>query len=65
MTELSVEPIGELIAKYEDRKAQLADMCLLHLAEREGIDTVFTLDRRDLLVYRVKGNRRLKLLRSV
>jgi predicted nucleic acid-binding protein len=48
--------------RYADREPQLADASLVFLAEREGIDTVLTLDRRDFTVYRVRGSRRLKLL---
>jgi hypothetical protein len=40
-------PFGELMAKYESLRPQLADAALAYLAEREGIDTIFTLDRRD------------------
>ena len=37
---------------YEDIRPQLADAALVYLADREGIDTIFTLDRRDFSVYR-------------
>ncbi len=40
------------MARYEDLDPQLADACLVYLAHRESIDTVFTLDRRDFSVYR-------------
>jgi hypothetical protein len=45
-------PFGELMAKYESIRPQLADAALAYLAEREGIDTICTLDRRDFSVYR-------------
>ncbi len=48
--------------RYRNLGAQFADACLVHLAEREGIDTVFTLDYRDFSVYRVKKNRSLKII---
>jgi predicted nucleic acid-binding protein len=48
--------------RYRWLGAQLADASLVYLAEREGIDTVFTLDRRDFSVYRYRRNKSLKLL---
>jgi predicted nucleic acid-binding protein len=57
-----IEAVIRILHKYEDRGAQLADMCLLYLAEREQVKTIFTLDRRDFGIYRIKGNRRLRLL---
>ena len=50
-------PIAEILAKYRSLDPQIADAALVHLAERERIDTIFTLDRRDFSVY-VKGSRR-------
>jgi len=40
------------MAQYENLDPELADACLVYLAHRENIDTVFTLDRRDFSVYR-------------
>ncbi len=39
--------IGAYLARYVDRRLQLADACLARLAERERLVTLFTLDRRD------------------
>lgn len=47
---------------YQDLKIQLADAALLHLANRESIETVFTLDRRDFSVLRLARNRRLRVV---
>ena len=44
--------IAKLMRTYEDFRPQLADAALVYLADREGIDTIFTLDRRDFSVYR-------------
>jgi uncharacterized protein len=62
---LGSEALPWLIAfldRYQKLGAQLADACLVYLAERENIDTVFTLDRRDFSVYRYGENRRLKII---
>jgi uncharacterized protein len=60
--ERDLPPIETLLLKYEDLAPQLADVTLLHLAQREGLDTVFTLDRRDFSVFRLKARKRLRLL---
>lgn len=44
--------VGTIMAQYENLDPELADACLVYLAHRENIDTVFTLDRRDFSVYR-------------
>jgi predicted nucleic acid-binding protein len=53
---------ARFIRRYAKVGAQLADACLVYLAERDGIETIFTLDRRDFSVYRFQGNRRFKLV---
>ena len=44
--------IAEVMKQYRDIHPQLADAALVYLADREKIDTIFTLDRRDFGVYR-------------
>ena len=41
--------ISAILGKYRDLRLQLADASLLHLANREGIEWLFTLDRRELV----------------
>lgn len=53
--------IDDLIAKYQDLCLDFADAALTHLAEREGIEQVFTLDRRDFSVFRTSAGRPLSL----
>jgi predicted nucleic acid-binding protein len=36
--------------KYASLQAQFTDAMLVHLANRENIETIFTLDRRDFSV---------------
>jgi predicted nucleic acid-binding protein len=54
--------ILDYMDRYASVGAQLADAALMLIAEREGIDTVFTLDRRDFSVYRTTGGRALAIL---
>ena len=51
------ERIAELIRKYRDLPMDYADATLVVLAERLRTRRVFTLDRRDFSVYRVRGKR--------
>ena len=62
LDDAAVPWIAAFLRRYESLGAQLADAALVYLAEREGIRTVFTLDRRDFSVYRLKRKRGLKLL---
>jgi len=48
--------------EYRDIRPQLADAALVYLAGREGIDTIFTLDRRDFGVYRSTHKRAFRIV---
>ena len=54
--------LRQLMAKYHDLPMDLADATLVRIAERDGIDTVLTFDRRDFKVYRAAGIGALKIL---
>jgi predicted nucleic acid-binding protein len=56
------KPIAELMRRYQDIHPQLADAALVYLADREGIDTIVTLDRRDFSVYRSARRRPFRIL---
>ncbi|HXN95871.1 MAG TPA: PIN domain-containing protein [Candidatus Acidoferrales bacterium] len=62
LSSLEARPVGDLMKKYESMKPQLADASLVYLADRESLDTIFTLDRRDFSVYRSARNRRFRLI---
>lgn len=57
-----VHGIRQLMRKYADLPMDLADAALIRVAEREGIHTIFTLDRRDFSVYRIHGRIRPSLI---
>jgi predicted nucleic acid-binding protein len=50
------------LERYRKLGAQLADACLVYLAERHEIDTVFTLKYREFSVYRYKKSKSLKIV---
>ena len=61
----SLPEIAAIMSRYEDAGIQLADAALAYLADRENIRTVFTLDRRDFSIIRLKRNRTLKIIPEV
>jgi hypothetical protein len=54
--------IHKLMKKYRDQPVQFADASLVQVANRLGLDELFTLDRRDFGVYRLTRNRPFKIL---
>ena len=66
--ELAVISHGELpavhalMSRYWDRPMDFADATLVHLAKRESISTVFTVDRADFETYRIDARRRFRIL---
>ena len=62
LDEEDVPRIRELMEKYADLPMDLADAALVRVAERDGLRTVFTVDRRDFNVYRLKGGRRFVIV---
>jgi predicted nucleic acid-binding protein len=48
--------------KHHDRPMDYADATLVHLARRESLSTVFTIDHDDFETYRVAGRKRLRIL---
>jgi predicted nucleic acid-binding protein len=51
-----------LMARYHDRPMDLADASLVHLARRESLSTIFTIDNDDFETYRIDGRRRFRIL---
>ena len=62
LDETALPWIIAFMERYASAGAQMADAALMYLAEREGIDTVFTLDRRDFSVYRTTDGRALEIV---
>lgn len=62
LDERDIPRIRELMEKYRDLPMDFADAAIVAAAEREGLDTVFTLDRRDFSLYRPKHTRSFRLL---
>jgi predicted nucleic acid-binding protein len=60
--EADVPSMKSLMEKYRDLPMDLADAALVHVADREGIRRVLTLDHRDFSVYRLSRKGRFTLL---
>jgi len=48
--------------RYRDRPMDFADATLVHLAKREQLDTVFTIDHDDFETYRIDGRRPFRII---
>ena len=54
--------IQELMADYADRPMDFADATLVHLATRESISLILTVDRNDFETYRLPGRKKFTVL---
>ena len=69
---VSVLPIGDgdlpaleaLMRRYADHPMDFADATLVHLAHRESLVTVFTIDHADFETYRIGGRGRFRVVPS-
>lgn len=54
--------LDNLMLRYADRPMDFADATLVHLAERESLTTVFTVDHDDFETYRIGTRRRFRIV---
>jgi predicted nucleic acid-binding protein len=57
-----VDRISGILKRYCDQGFDFADASLMHLAERENMQKVFTIDHRHFSVYRTKKRKRLSIV---
>ena len=48
--------------QYRDRPMDFANATLVHLAQRESLTTILTVDVSDFQTYRIGGRRRFRIL---
>ena len=60
--DLDLPALEALMRKYADRPMDFADATLVHLARREALTTVFTIDHNDFETYRIDGRRRFRIV---
>jgi predicted nucleic acid-binding protein len=51
-----------LMFRYADRPMDFADATLVHVAEREGLRTILTIDHDDFETYRIGRNAKFRIL---
>jgi len=56
--------LHELMAKYRDRPMDFADATLVHVAARENLNLILTVDHEDFQTYRIAGRKRFTILPS-
>ena len=54
--------IRSLMDDYADRPMDFADATLVHLAARESLSTILTVDHDDFETYRIRGKKRFTIL---
>jgi uncharacterized protein len=67
---LTVQPMDDsdlpalhaLMAQYKDRPMDFADATLVHLAARESLSIILTVDHDDFETYRIAGRKRFTIL---
>ena len=62
LDETDLPGVSAVLAKFKDLGIQLAAASLVHLARREGIETIFTLDRRDFGVLRLARGKKFRVI---
>ena len=54
--------LNDLMSRYHDRPMDFADATLVHLAQRESLSTILTIDHDDFETYRIGGRKRFTIL---
>jgi predicted nucleic acid-binding protein len=57
-----LDSVHALMARYRDRPMDFADATLVHLAQREALTEIFTIDHDDFETYRIDGRRRFRVV---
>lgn len=64
ITDADSANLERLMKQYADRPMDFADATLVHLAERESLSIVCTIDHNDFETYRIKGKRKFSVVPS-
>lgn len=61
MGDADLPALNALMSKYSDRPMDFADATLVHLARRESLSLVLTVDHDDFETYRIDGRKRFRI----
>jgi len=56
--------LDRLMKRYADRPMDFADATLVHIAKRESLSTICTIDHNDFETYRIEGKRKFRIVPS-
>jgi len=62
ITNEELPSLEALMHRYADRPMDFADATLVHIAEREGLSTILTIDHDDFETYRIGRNAKFRIL---
>jgi predicted nucleic acid-binding protein len=62
ITDTDLPAIEALMARYADRPMDFADATLVHVAEREALRTILTIDPNDFETYRIGRSAKFRIL---
>jgi predicted nucleic acid-binding protein len=62
ITDADLPGLDLLMSRYADRPMDFADATLVHVAEREGLRTILTIDHADFETYRIGRNAKFRIL---
>lgn len=62
ITDDDLGALNILMSKYRDHPMDFADATLVHLAQRESLSLIFTLDHDDFETYRIEGRKTFRIV---
>ena len=62
ITDADLPALHVLMARYRDRPMDFADATLVHMAQREALSRIFTIDHDDFETYRIERRRRFRIM---
>jgi predicted nucleic acid-binding protein len=62
ITDSDLPALSQLMHQYRDRPMDFADATLVHLAQRESLNTILTIDIADFETYRIGGTKRFRII---